>query len=547
MVERTGALSSSDTHPLMKQSEKGKKVSRGTLAMADTIEDESKKATILNYGIDEIVKSGETTPDEKAFVALSTAMNQTYVGLPQLVSARLLTLKALSETISSPVGAAVAKVVLDISGPVQEGNFKKNILWYGLDTLKKQENLPEKEKALVNFVLEVNEQYVKEEPMMKARECTLDAIASQAPGLAKVVIADVVLDANKSVQDTNSGNNLLWYGLKAIQSDSGLTENEKALVDLGMNMTTQYAGQECLLKARENILNEIVSPSTGSLESAIAHLSLESVKGGTDANNKNNVLWYGLKAICDNPKSANDSKVLAKTVMDMNSKYTGDDNLIRARELVMKELASPSGQSLNDTLRALTLEWADGISDSNQMNNLLWYGAGALKEQLGDEPLKKSLLDFCINLNSSYVKTEAIAHTRKSVLQNLEKAGSDSAGRIYAEISLDAVQGTADENSAANILWYAFDAIEKAPQVTEKEKSLAQKGKNASSSNDPQTRLNAYRSIMEEIRALVSPQEELQQMADKLTNPGAENAIVVEDEVVNINGVKLECKKQRNH
>jgi hypothetical protein len=265
----------------------------------------------------------------------------------------------------------------------------------------------------------------------------------------------------------------------------------------------------------------------------------------TKVSRKNEALYNGLKAICDHPGSSSDSKTLARLALEMNTREVGKKNLLRARELMMKELASPSGQSLPVILERLTLDWSEDISGTRELEYLVWYGASAVKEHLGNEPEKKYVLDFCLRLYTSYVSERSLAMTCRSALRHLEETPSVTAGRIFSTIILEALKDFDGDISAGNMSKFALDAIVKSPFAAGEEKILAKRGSSTGSGKEqPSKRYAEFRKALEAIAALTNtPDQELQKAREILSSPAAENGIVLDNEVVTIDGVKLARKK----
>lgn len=532
--------------PSMRFSEKGCAVSRGTCEMVDALDDAQRKKAVLFYGIDEIMKSDKTTDDEKALATFATQINAQYVGLDNAISSQELVLKVIAESMSGPLGAAIAKVTLDSEGALQDSTQKSNMIWYGLNALKSSPALTGPGKALAELALKIDAKYVDAPDAIHAKECVLKSIASSQTGPVSEVLAKVSLESVQGAGSANSKNNLLWYGLSSILADTGLGDDEKALANLATGINSNHVNVEFIASTREAVLHSLEAPLKSPVVNEIARLTLDSCKGVSDSNSLRNLQWYGLKAILDNPKTGAEEKTLAQFANSFDSRYVNTEYITRAREIALKELVAPLKKPYAELLPGLCLQMVDGVTDENSANNLLWYGLKALNESPRTDPLRKPLMELGLNVNPSHVTREPMVRLRKAIMEKVNAAETASTATMLAGVALDVVKPSAGSpNDGINILWYTFDAINKSPLANSKEKSLAKKGLQVGSgSPDAGARLKAQQAVMEEILNLVDPREELTQMAENLAKGEPQGDVIVEDDMVRIGGVKLERKTE---
>lgn len=531
--------------PMMRYSSAGSEIASGSLEKVRGKEGQQ-ALNELWCGFDAVEKSPDTTPDEKMLAQLgkniSTSTGSTGSKRSGLYANTKIT-EALADPLPGPLAPVISKILLAATdGEVKPGDVQniQNVLWYGLDTMKKSRDLTNEEKQRVNLALAVTSSAISPSNVITGRRLLLASIVASVPGPAGPIIASVSQDAVKDMAAKDAAN-LLWYSLDTIMNDPGASQEARELADFGKRFSTSSMEEGSVNRARNAVMKILEKPVNDPMAQLFARAAVDASQGAS-VKDSTNIFWYGLDAIAKHKASTAEQKALAALGMSYSSSSMSPEALASSRSVIAKVLEQPIVEQMPVLISKTALETTQGVKGVKDKVNIQWYGLDAIGNCAGCDAARVALVNLGKSFSTTGMKQESVILARDAVMKAMADMEPKSVVNTIASLALDVLGGITDPKEMNNFLWYCFEAIKKAPGSTDEHRSMASRG-TSNSGAGVKEQAQARKKIMEEIALSADPIQEVRDMARNLAKEGDPGTVGVEDDFVVIDGLKLEIKK----
>ena len=206
--------------------------------------DNTRKATSANKAIWEgynaIIANPKTTKEEKDVARLGNEIASHSLDIQEHNRLGFPVIRAISNSISGPIGTVLAKVALDAADNTDKATSANKAIWEGYNAIVANPDTTEDEKAVARLgnaiaghSLDIQEHNRLGFPIIRALSGTIS-------GPIGHVLAKVSYDAANNTKYAKSANQALWEGFEAIAKNPNSTDLEKTLAQEGIDFSHQY-------------------------------------------------------------------------------------------------------------------------------------------------------------------------------------------------------------------------------------------------------------------------------------------------------------------
>jgi hypothetical protein len=529
----------------MAWSARSAELARGAAEKMQSAGNQDERSTILNQGLTSIAKDQGTTADEKALASMALSYSSMSMNSKAITTARNIVFSAFTSPIGGSLGTVIGKISLDSIKSMSDVSDKNSLLSYNMRALTQGAGAPQVEKKLADLGLSYSSMCMNTDAMAAARGCIASALAASCTSPIGHALADVMLKADTSIKNGGDRNYSFYYGIKKIDDELPAAAPEKALTKLGLTYSSQLMNTEAILEARKSIANKLSAPLTDTAERTVIAASLDAYPRIREKSDRNNMLYYALRAVQERLPDGAPEKALANLGLTYSSQLMNTEAIVEARKSLADKLSAPLTDTPERTIIAASLDAFMRIREKGDRNNMLYYALKAIQGSLPDGTPEKALTNLGLTYSSQLMNTEAILEARKSIADALSKPRGESPVKLICTVSSDAVSKMTELNDRNSCLYYAFKAIGELPGASAAQKEIARRATSLSSlNNTTQEILRKRQELMQEILSVKDPLDELKEMAANLAKPADTEAIVKDDDedFISIDGVKLEVK-----
>jgi hypothetical protein len=274
---------------------------------------------VLWDGFDTLVKSNETTEDEKAIAKMANAIAKNTLNVQEHNRIAFPIMRAISNSISGPVGVVLAQISLNAANNTEKAESANKVLWSGYNAIINNPAATEDEKAIAklgdniaNNTLNIQEHNRIAFPIMRS-------IAGSVGGPIGTVLAQVTHKAASNTEKAESANQVIWAGYDAIINNPQSTEQQKAIAKFGDKISHHTMNIQEHNRIGFSIISSLENPDLdGPMGNTLAKVAYNAASDTKLAVSANNVLWDGFEAVLNNPESTEIQKSIAKEAINIS-------------------------------------------------------------------------------------------------------------------------------------------------------------------------------------------------------------------------------------
>lgn len=251
---------------------------------------------------------------------------------------------------------------------------KSSLLLEGLDTIDKSEETSEFEKHLARIGRTYNQYRFSPEGIERGRTAVMEAIARDTLQTKASTFAQITLDAMKDIKNPTDEKNIIRDGITLIENDHEGTENEKSFSFFGIVCSREMFHQQDEVKAHSIILSALAAPLTTPVGPVLAGVVRGVLKSMTDTKPMKRVQSGGLQELLKNSNTTGREKSLSMFACRLDGYYMDDENLIKARNSILEELAAPTDRPVAAIIAKTLLDAAPFADDPLAAFHQLGFG-----------------------------------------------------------------------------------------------------------------------------------------------------------------------------
>jgi hypothetical protein len=521
---------------------------------AGATRDEGEKTRFCDDCFKALISSPDVTPDEKILAAMGKTMGGHYdMDSADAAGAQSIVLSALQAALPGPVSGVLARTTLDAAPKVRDIHYRTTVLDDGLKAIQQSPGTGGSEKTVALLGQVMGGHYdMESRDSAAAKIAALDALAASIPGPLGITIAKIALSASKAVKDSGYQTSVLNDGFSSILKDPASTGMEKTLATLGQTAGNHYdMDSDDATDVRQVIIHAIANPSASPPVENIAAIILAASGKVRAGYYRNAVLADGLQAISKHPSTSEDQKSIADLGLIAGNHYDmSEGDAVAARAAFLKALKGPLPGARGPGIASTTISAVQGIGDPYYANAVYEDGFKAIGGSKNATPLEKALSGLGSASGGHYDMSSSDAQgARSAVMEELstpppEQGIPEPVTTALARATIGAAKKVGDPYYQKCVYGDGLQAIMKDNSSSGEERSLAAKGIALGNQDDSRAAAKGMVTVLEQILDLaknrvLAMKEEIDKMAEAVAHPEAKSTVEVQDDFVDVAGVKL--------
>jgi hypothetical protein len=300
----------------------------------------SDKNNLLYYNLMALNQQPGANGDEKKLASLGLGYSNQLMNTDAIVAARGCIMGALAASCISPIGHALADVMLKADSSIKSGGDKNYSYYYGLKMLDDEVPGTAPEKALTTLGLAYSNQLMNSQAILEARKSIAVKLAAPFVDTPERTIIAASLDAFSRIREKGDRNYLLYYALNAVQKMVPDGTPEKALTNLGLSYSNQLMSTGAILEARKSIADILSAPRSESALKLICNATKDAIGRMTESSEKNYCLYYAFNAVSDLPGASAEQKSIAQKAAGLSTMNNSTAEMLKKRRELMEDLLS---------------------------------------------------------------------------------------------------------------------------------------------------------------------------------------------------------------
>jgi hypothetical protein len=380
----------------------------------------------------------------------------------------------------SAQGAKIAGEVYEKADGTETAEDANSILWKGYSTLIRNSAVTEDEKAIARFGDKLAQVTLDAQEHNRIAFQILDCLAHPVAGPLGPALAQTFIKVADNVKLAEPEAHVLWNGFGAIIKNSATTDDEKAVAKLGDSIAQESLEWTEHDLAAYPLMQAISNSVTGPIGVTLAELAYESADKVKLAESAARVLRKGFDAIIKNSAATANEKAVAKlgdAIAQASMDWTEHD---LAAFPVMQAISNSVTGPIGATLAKVAYSAADNVKNAESANEALWAGFTAILKNAGSTVEEKAVAEFAATF--SHITPEDTERNRIAfpIMEELEKGVQGPMGPLLAQIAYRAADNVEYAETADKVIWGAYDAIGKDPQLSEGHRAILELGEEIS-------------------------------------------------------------------
>lgn len=432
---------------------------------------------------------------------------------------------------------------------------QKIILREGFKSILKNPDTTSSEKTLAELGMEI----LTSKPeigkdYLNTGLCIMDAICGCSPGPLNKVISGIILASLRNSTDIDNSDDISDIGFKAISRNKNTSYDTKSIAEFGSSIV-QYinskASIEDIVNAKIIVLDAISQDANIHCGSLIADIAAKASESARSSDGRKNILLAGFNSIINNRNATDMQKAIASFgagIAGTNS-CLFDEDVSKSSLSAMKKIPVNHSATITDVIAGLTI---DSLSQSKKIfnkKNAIFQGLKTIAAKANttrDEKLMASLgLVIISGIDNGSRDIESAGKTFVEYFSN-------NSGKINFNLmtsaACDSIKKIYSEKRSRNILSDVLNFIINDSRAGQKQKNLAAQGlKDSESLTDGKAGNIMMKSLKQIITSSeTESKEELDDMQNGLNNSTNAEPVEVNDEYVNIGGIKIKIQKPQS-
>ncbi|MGV8123461.1 MAG: hypothetical protein AB2L14_27220 [Candidatus Xenobiia bacterium LiM19] len=472
----TAAAQSASPRHAMEYSDRGKKLAEDIYDRAGSSATADDANAILWKGYKTIIADGATTEDEKTIARFGQATSQRTLATTEHNRMAFKVISCLAHPIAGPVAQVLAQVATATAGNVTLAEPEAHVFWKGFEAIEKNPHASADEKAVAKLGSTVASVALPWAEHDLAARPIMQTLCNTIQGPIGVTLANAAYASARNVNNAESAARVLYKGFDALAGNSSATDMERAIAGLGSDI-----GSISLIwtehdKAAYPIMQALRNTVSGPAGMVLAKAAYASARNVDNAETAARVMWKGFDAIEGNASATADEKAVAglgSAIASVKLQWTEHD---KAEYPVMQALCNAISGPIGVTLADIAYKSAEAVDNADSAAHVLYKGFSSISKNTGSTAEEKALADFGDSLGQislKWTEHDRIAYPIMKVLKNGLKG---SLSEVLADAAYKSASNCEFAETADRVIWKAYDAIGKEPQLSPGHKAILELG-----------------------------------------------------------------------
>jgi len=419
-------------------SEKGRAAARQAVERAAKKIPDSEKRAILYDGLEALSKDTESTSTEKMLAAFAKCNQGDGIGDREIVALRTIALDAVAKAVPGTTGVVLATIALEAMNSMPGDRASRALLYGALDSVAKDQSSPDQEKKIAAFGSSLSMGNLSDRDVVTVRKAAAAAIVSGGTGPAYLTIARIALDCSLHLSSDAAARSFLFDALDKVLTDPAAGESDRALADIGKNLSAQNMTDMDVICLRSLMLTAI-QQNTGS-KARVPEIITSAILGALPSMSAPRVTRSLLYEVF-NRIGAMESLLPSESALSAFGKGISggsmtDGEIAGARAAVLKTMVEHRDGAPGKLLPRAAMDSIGAFHSDRAKREFIYYALESIyKSPCCDEGMRK-LAEKGMNFVAS--TDSAVVRTRMQVLQQLCEY------RTLEERAREEIEGMAD-------------------------------------------------------------------------------------------------------
>lgn len=326
---------------------------------SDRIEKDSRD--VLNDGFEAITGSDGCSEGEKTLATLGKAYKSNIPGRYPSSMAMLSLMHHMATAIPAPgpTSAIIAQECLATAREMADSydgeNTALSIFDTGFKVISGSPSVSDEEKKLALLGEKIADMPLYGKDALIGSHVIMSSLAKAPSGPASAIIPYICVNAGLHVSLPTSSRYIMEQGFSALQNEPGLTEKERALVDLGSRIAAPSEDNFVASFAKLSLMDAIASSIPGTIGQIVSHIAIDTVDIIEDEAGSIEVLDQSFKTIAESSLSGEKERALAREGLEAGGDAEKKNIILGRKFLVMNRIAKlseNSGEESDPTLQS---------------------------------------------------------------------------------------------------------------------------------------------------------------------------------------------------
>lgn len=448
----------------------------------------------------------------------------------------------------SSQGATLARRALDLVSQEKNPEKARSVQYESLQSIINDLSTTYDEKLLARLGKDFSTQDLSDSEVVRGRSLALGAIASTVPGSIGMVVARTAVEAAAALKTTGA-RAYLYSALDLISGGEPCAPEEKKVAQFGKSLPGNSLTDRDVVLTRKLAAASIAAGVSAPLTQAVVGIALEAIPGLSSSESSRSVLYSALDAILQDDRSGGFEKTLAAFGKSFTGNDMTDANVANLRAITIKTIQAgpPVSGRTSEALGRICLESLKSASSSDAGRSTLYQTLDTILKLDTLTPAERALASFGKALPGDSLTGSDVVKGRERALRALIDNPQDPPSHLIARCALDTTGEMGSSKARRSLLYTALFHLKESGALSDDQKKIVERGLQASG-NDDNSVVKSRVKALEDFLACRTPEqrakEELAAMAEHLNRDDAESVVDIDSEIVSIDGVKLQKRKE---
>lgn len=499
-------------------------------------------------GVEQSQINAASAPDSSAPSAASsskTAQQPTVAEADSVIAATsVIAADPVISAVPGPTGLALAKQVMAQSKASSTWKESKDILTQGFKDLQSSSITEPSQRDMATFGLAALSM-VKNDTIAAFLGCHV--MRSVASGSAQVDVAGIASSLTKKADEVSSWKDALDYyrtGFKAIESYPGTTAEARENAKFGSWICADSGTDVDIAMICKNVADAISHSQPVVNLPGLAKKLQQRAQDVSSWKEARESLRFGFKAMENYPCASPQQKQLAAYGTQIVKSISDDNNACSLADQVLLSLNSSRLQVASADIAQLSITRARDTSSWSSAVQIYKDGFKAIADNPDASPEEKEFSTWGAAALNQKGDSAVLGETAGCLMETLKSGKADLDLKALAAFTGKAADSASSWTTAKGYVSTAFKVIELSPFATADIKILAKKGyrdcmAGPNTDDAVKTSLKALNDLANTELRRKEAQEEIKKMAENLNDSNDKKAVAVEEDYIDVDGIKL--------
>lgn len=372
------------------------------------------------------------------------------------------------------------QIASDVYTKASSQNLAKDanrVLWDGFNKIQNSSSATADEKAIAAYGSAVSHVTLDTAEHNRLAFPIIKSIANPVNGPVGNVLGNIIYDTANNVKLAKTANQALWKGYDVILAHPGATGVQKAIAEVGRNVSYITLDETEHNRAAFPLMRAISSSSVASAAGpAIAAAVYESAANTKFAKSANQVLWKSYNVIIDSADTTDEEKAVARVG---NKAASNTLDVVEHNKIafpLLKALSAGVQGPMGNIVAKSSYDAAQNVHYAETANRIFW---SAYSEMLSNPKVAEA--ERAIAALGDSVSHNSMVHTEHNkvnypLFKIMSAPITTAVPQALAYAATAAAQNTSNTGTSVLVLREGFKAILSRSDASSIQKHLAQKG-----------------------------------------------------------------------